>query len=108
MTLAELYRELEAHDWYYEQSEDARVYRAGRENALRLELTAKTINGGLNLCKAFAKHVFSGPPYGTVKAPKPACPACGQSGPSPVVGFIVETADVPKMVCDICRREVAS
>lgn len=74
MTLAELYRELERHDWHFAMSDDNRVYCAGRENGERLERAAMAIEGGPELRKAHIGHVFSGEPYGTAKAPKPEKP----------------------------------
>lgn len=74
MTLAELYRELERHDWFYAMSDDPRVYSAGRENLDRLEREAMSIEGGPELRQGFIKHIFSGEPWGTPKAPKPEMP----------------------------------
>jgi len=74
MTLAELYRELERHDWFFEMSDDPRVYSSGRENQNRLRTAAQFIEGGRDLMSAYSKHVFSGPAFGTAKAPKPPRP----------------------------------
>lgn len=74
MTLAELYRELERHDWFHEMSDDPRIYHAGQENWRRLEREAMSIEGGPELRQAYIKHVFSGPAFGSPKAPKPEKP----------------------------------
>ncbi len=72
--LAALYEELERHDWFYHFSDDHRVWTAGsaKENALTAK--AKTIPGGLSLLDEYGKHVFSGQPWNTPKAPKPEKP----------------------------------
>jgi hypothetical protein len=36
MTLAEFHAQLRAHDWFFQYSDDGRVYREGREDAARL------------------------------------------------------------------------
>jgi hypothetical protein len=74
MTLAELYRELERHDWFFEMSDDPRVYSQGREHWDRMQRDMMTVEGGPELVRAYTKHVFSGPAFGTPKAPKPAKP----------------------------------
>jgi len=74
MTLAELYRELERHDWFYAMSDDHRVYTARHDDERRLQREAATIEGGRDLMSAYSQHVFSGPAFGTPKAPKPPRP----------------------------------
>lgn len=74
MNLAELFRELERHDWFHQMSDDPHVFTRGQEDWRRLEHAAKTIEGGEDLFKAYAKHAFSGPAFGTPQAPKPEMP----------------------------------
>jgi len=74
MTLAELYRELERHDWFYQMSDDPRVYHSGNDNERRLQYMAGAIPGGLDLMRSYSQHVFSGEAFGTPRHPKPAKP----------------------------------
>jgi hypothetical protein len=74
MTLAELYRELEAHDWFHAMNDDARVADVGRQDWERLLWEAKRIEGGLSLFNGYSKYIFSGPAFGTPQAPRPEKP----------------------------------
>jgi hypothetical protein len=74
MNLATLYSALERHDWYYHQSDDHGVYLQGEANGKALKAMAALIPGGDELFKAYAAHVFSGPPWHTDKQPKPERP----------------------------------
>jgi hypothetical protein len=74
MTLTELYKELERHDWFHAMSDSAEVHMRGDANWNRLKSEADRIPGGLDLMTNYAKHVFSGEAFGTPKAPKPAKP----------------------------------
>jgi hypothetical protein len=71
MTLHELFRELERHDWFHQMSDDHRVFVSGQEDWRRLDAAAKSIEGGKELFQAYSKHVFSGEAFGTPKHPKP-------------------------------------
>lgn len=73
MTIAELYRGLEQHDWFHAMSDDPRVYQRGQEDWRRLQYAAEDL-GVPELFKEYSKHVFSGPTFGTPKHPKPAMP----------------------------------
>ncbi len=75
-SLAELYDQLESHDWHYSMSDDQRVYLAGQRNHEQLRADATAIPGGTDLLAAFSRHVFSGDPWGTIEAPKPPRPLC--------------------------------
>lgn len=79
MTLLELWDQLNQHDWFYQYSDDIRVYRAGNSDRERLSALSKTIPGGPELLEAFTKHHFSGEPWSTPKAPKPPRPE-GEGG----------------------------
>jgi len=74
MTLAELYKELERHDWFHARSDDQSVYHRGREHQIDLLTAARKMVGGEELYSAYSKHVFSGPAFGTAKEPKPEMP----------------------------------
>jgi hypothetical protein len=71
MTLHELFRELERHDWFHQMSDDHSVYQAGQTDWKRIEAEAKKIDGGMELFREYSKHVFSGEAFGTPKHPKP-------------------------------------
>lgn len=75
MNLAELYTELERHDWFHAMSDSAEVHERGDANWNRLKSEADKIPGGLDLMTNYAKHVFSGEPFGTPKHLKPDKPA---------------------------------
>ena len=74
MTLAELYRELEGHDWFHAQSDDPRVYEEGQRNWIKMFFAARKIEGGEQLFRDYSKHVNSGPKFGTPQHPKPERP----------------------------------
>ena len=75
MTLQTLYGLLENHDWYYEYSDDGRVYRAGRDAEMALREASKESAAHLELYSTYHEYVFSGPAWNTEKKPKPASPA---------------------------------
>lgn len=88
MTLTELYRELQRHDWFHEMSDDHRVWSAGQQDKQRLIRESMKVEGGQKLMADFSKHVFSGEAFGTPKAPKPeppvesvSCELCGAATP---------------------------
>lgn len=74
MTLTELYKELERHDWFHAMSDDQSVYNRGQRNWIKLYQESKTIDGGRQLFRDYSKHVCSGPAFDTVKEPKPEMP----------------------------------
>jgi hypothetical protein len=74
MNIAELYRALQCHDWFYARSDDPRVYHRGNENWDRLQREMMAVEGGPELVREYSKHVFSGPAFGTPKHPKPDMP----------------------------------
>jgi len=74
MTLAELYKGLEQHDWFHLMSDDASVCERGQSEWRRLQYAAAAL-GVPELFTEYSKHVFSGPAFGTEKEPKPEMPA---------------------------------
>jgi len=75
MSLRELYKALEAHDWYYAMSDDGSVYNKGHIAERQLRAAANLISGGQALFDAFALYQFSGPAWNRPQAPKPEMPA---------------------------------
>lgn len=73
-TLAHFWDQLDNHDWFHQYSDDLRVYRAGSNDRERLLALSRTIEGGPELLSAFTNHHYSGEPWSTPKAPKPARP----------------------------------
>lgn len=60
LSIQSFYDDLVHHDWYYEYSDDGRVWRQGRADKERLEAEAKA--GGVEyeaLYQGFARHYFS-------------------------------------------------
>jgi hypothetical protein len=74
MTLREYYKQLEQHDWYYEWSDDFRVWQRGRDDKTRLEEISKLSSKHESLFIEYTRHKFSGKPWGTEKSPKPDLP----------------------------------
>lgn len=75
MTLDEYYDILDKHDWFYEFSDDSRVYGRGVKAKQDLLNTANQHGQEYkNLYDAFKKYHFSGKPWGTEEAPKPEKP----------------------------------
>lgn len=73
MTITELYRALQCHDWFHAMSDDPHVYESGQNEWRRLQYAAAGL-GVPELFTEYSKHVFSGPAFGTPKHPKPAMP----------------------------------
>lgn len=74
MTLTEFYDELDKHDWYYDWSDDGRVWDRGHANLSRLLNIAGESKAHQLLYDAFHAHHFSGAPWKTDKKPKPERP----------------------------------
>lgn len=75
MNLTQLWDQLDRHDWFYNYSDDHRVWSAGLAEESRLRAEAGRIPGGTELYESFAKHHFSGEPWKTPKQPKPERPS---------------------------------
>lgn len=106
MNLAELYTELERHDWFHAMSDSAEVHERGDANWNRLKSEADKIPGGLDLMTNYAKHVFSGEPFGTPKAPKPEMPCgeCGGTGGVDSGGMTPQGAGID-VACLSCKEQ---
>lgn len=74
MTLQDYYLMLENFDWFYEMSDDGRVYERGRKAEARLKEVAKTSPKHKEMFDSFRLYIYSGPPWGTDKLPKPVAP----------------------------------
>jgi len=61
-TLEELYNALEGHDWSHMMSDDQSVYDRGADEARRINLAARNIDGGKKLVEDFTKHWWSDAP----------------------------------------------
>ena len=73
MTIAELYKGLEQHDWFHAMSDSREVYSRGQSEWRRLQYAATEL-GVPELFTEYSRHVFSGPAFGTPKHPKPEMP----------------------------------
>ena len=72
MTLTEFYDVLNSFDWYYDFSDDHRVWKRGESG--KAKILAMITEGGKefkDLYDGFVAHHFSGPSWNTDKAPKP-------------------------------------
>lgn len=75
ISLAMFWDALDRFDWFYPFSDDPRVYRSGHSRNAALMKLAGATPKHVALYIAFRDFVFSGPPWGTEKAPKPERPA---------------------------------
>ena len=68
MTLNEFYTVLANHDWYYQYSDDHRVWRNGQSNFDRIRMLSKESPEHTKLLEEYSSYVFR-------DADKPAKPA---------------------------------
>lgn len=73
-TLARYWDMLREHDWYWEFSDDPSVARRGREAEARLMAGMRLSPEHKMLWAAWHRHMFSGEPWGTERAPEPPRP----------------------------------
>lgn len=71
MSLAEYFEKLETHDWYYEFSDDGRIFDRGHSNQLALEAISKTSEKHKKMFDDFSAYHSSGDAFGTPKLPRP-------------------------------------
>ena len=57
-TLYSFYDTLRYHDWYYEYSDDHRVWTNGRDNLARIRQIAKESPEHKALFEAYSKYIF--------------------------------------------------
>lgn len=62
-------------DWYYEMSDDARVWREGEAAKAKLLTYAPAGSRNREIWDAFVLHYYSGSAWGSEKQPKPERPA---------------------------------
>lgn len=74
ITLAQYWDMLNAHDWYYEMSDDNRTWAKGQQEAKELADISLISPYYDKLLKDFAAHHFSGPPWDNERIPKPTRP----------------------------------
>lgn len=77
MDLNEYYDELCHHDWFYSYSDDHRVWKRGHSREAFLRAIAQESEEHKRLWEQFNNYAFSGPGFGTEKAPKPVRPGAG-------------------------------
>lgn len=71
MDIAQYFNLLEAHDWFYEFSDDHSVWSRGHEEHNRLKSIANQSDLHERLYNAFIAYHSSGDAFGTAKLPKP-------------------------------------
>jgi hypothetical protein len=75
ISLHDYWNMLNRHDWYYQYSDDNRVYRAGSRAESDLRLIARQSQEHQALYDGFHRHKFTGPVLdGQDRAPKPPQP----------------------------------
>jgi hypothetical protein len=70
----EFFKQCKAHDWYYQYSDDGRVYDRGREASHRLQSKASTHPSLKEIYKSWSDYMFTGKTFGNEQAPKPIMP----------------------------------
>ncbi len=70
MTLNEYDKLLRGHDWYYNYSDDGRVWRAGESVQSQIVSLSKMSEDHLTLYNAWSKYYFSGPNFNSEKFTK--------------------------------------
>lgn len=68
------YDRLCKHDWYYDYSDDGKVWQRGLDSRNRLEVEARTDPKKAELYNGFKNHYFSGRAFGTERQPHPERP----------------------------------
>lgn len=74
MTLPEFYDLLAKHDWYFDYSDDFRVWQRGQAERQRIRTIAKESVEHNDLFRAFYAHYFNGPAWSTERQPLPERP----------------------------------
>ncbi len=69
--LHQFFHDCETFDWYYNYSDDQRVWTRGNREAASLKSRSNKNNSTLSIYNAWSEHMFSGPEYGTEKTPRP-------------------------------------
>ena len=72
--LQKFWKKCDAHDWYFEYSDDGRVWNEGRKSLSELFDEASKDPKKMEMFNAFKNNMFSGPAYGTERPPKPEYP----------------------------------
>ena len=74
MDAKEFWDACDKFDWFYEMSDDGRVWRNGETARAKLLTFAPPGSTNLAIWNGFVKHHYSGEPWGTAKEPKPERP----------------------------------
>lgn len=75
MKLKEFYKQLDALDWFYQFSDDSKVYDRGERAVREASRLAESMGPShAALFEAFRAHKFSGPNFGCPPVPKPLNP----------------------------------
>lgn len=71
MTRDEFFDACRSFDWYYEMSDDHRVWLAGSRRMRELQADAQGDKVKLSIMDAWRNYKFSGEPWGTKRPPMP-------------------------------------
>jgi hypothetical protein len=74
VSLSDYWDMLNKHDWWYEFSDDRRVYNAAACQDKYLRAVAKQSQEHQSLFEGFHRHHFTGKPWDNEQSPKPAKP----------------------------------
>lgn len=74
MNAAEFYDAAQSFDWFYEMSDDHRVWASGKASKAALLKDAPPGSENRQIWDSWEKHHYSGEPWNTPQAPKPERP----------------------------------
>jgi hypothetical protein len=72
--LSEFWEKLNKFNWYYDFSDDSKIWDRGKLTHRELAAIAKISPEHQTLYNKFTKHAYSGRAWGNEKVPKPARP----------------------------------
>jgi len=72
--LQNFYDKCQSFDWYFDWSDDGSVWDRGQKNYSLLKIEAASSPEKKSIFDLWHLHMFSGPSFGTEKAPRPARP----------------------------------
>lgn len=71
LSLSEYWEMLNNHDWYFDCSDDGKVFARGRASLAKLSDIARQSEEHKKMFDGFKAHKFSGKPWNTDQAAKP-------------------------------------
>ncbi|CAM0016776.1 hypothetical protein MYOV011v1_p0279 [Vibrio phage 6E35.1a] len=69
--LHQFFHDCSKFDWYYNYSDDHRVWTRGERESKALQARSRANSVTTAIYEAWSKYMFTGPNYGNERAPKP-------------------------------------